>query len=103
MTRYPSSRCSRRWVRNLALHRRPSRVPRHSFRRRVTNDCLLHLPSPLLPHSYLPHPHLLLEVRLMAWKFSVEGSDSFDNDGEKVAFERHLVGEVRAFVERFAV
>jgi len=39
----------------------------------------------------------------MAWKFSVEGSDSFDNDGEKVAFERHLVGEVRAFVERFAV
>ncbi len=36
----------------------------------------------------------------MAWKFSVEGSDSFDNDGEKVAFERHLVGEVRAFVAR---
>jgi hypothetical protein len=39
----------------------------------------------------------------MAWKFSVKGADSFDNDGEKVAFERHLVEEVRAFVARFAV
>jgi hypothetical protein len=39
----------------------------------------------------------------MAWKFSVNGADTFDNDGEKVAFERHLVEEVRAFVARIAV
>jgi hypothetical protein len=38
----------------------------------------------------------------MAFDIHIKGEDSLD-DGEKVAFERHLVEEVRAFVARFAV
>ena len=39
---------------------------------------------------------------LIAFSVSIKGEDSL-SDGEKAAFERHFVEEVRALVDRFAV
>jgi len=39
----------------------------------------------------------------MAFKVSISGDDSFENKGEKAAFERNFSEEVRAFVHRLAV